>query len=85
MDMLQSRESILSNNVKTVLRYLGEQYQCTFDIDEIEQDIVNGYSNLEKEIYNACHTLKIIKNRNKNNFKKVSEANKYLKMLMKEN
>lgn len=85
MVMVQPKTQTMNQNIKMIFNYLDKQYPCSFDIEEIEQDIKMGYSDLSKELYNAYKTLITMKEFNKNNSKKVSEINKYLNLLMKEN
>lgn len=85
MVMVQPRTQAMNQNIKSIFNYLDKQYPCSFDIEEIEQDIEIGYSDLSKELFNAYKTLVIMKQYNKNNSSKVSEINKYLQLLMKEN
>ena len=85
MVMVQPKTQTMNQNIKMIFNYLDKQYPCSFDIEEIEQDIEIGYSDLSKELYNAYKTLITMKEFNKNNSKKVSEINKYLNLLMKEN
>jgi len=83
--IVQPKTQIINQNIKMIFTYLDKQYPCSFDIEEIEQDIETGYSDLSKELYNAYKALITMKDFNKNNSKKVSEINKYLSLLMKEN
>jgi len=85
MVMVQPKTQTMSQNIKIIFNYLDKQYLCSFDIEEIKQDIEMGYTDLPKELYNAYKTLITMKEFNKNNSKKVSEINKYLNLLMKEN
>jgi hypothetical protein len=83
--MVQPKTQTMNQNIKIIFNYLDKQYLCSFDTEEIEQDIEMGYTDLSKELYNAYSALITMKEYNKNNSKKVSEINKYLSLLMKEN
>ncbi len=85
MVMVQPKTQTMNQNIKMIFNYLDKQYPCSFDTEEIEQDIEMGYTDLSKELYNAYSALITMKEYNKNNSKKVSEINKYLSLLMKEN
>ena len=82
MSMVQSRQNVLSNNVKTVLKYLDLQFQSCWD--DVEQDIATGYTDLSKEIKNMRSALSVLKFYHKEDKKQVLMINKYLQLLSKE-
>ena len=85
MIMIQPRTQTMNQNIKMIFNYLDQQYPCSFDIEEIEQDVGAGLTTIQTELFNAYKALVIMKEYNKKNSSRVSEINKYLNLLMKEN
>lgn len=81
---LKVQEKIFNENVKIVVNFLEKEYPTSWDMEELEQDIITGYTSLEKELFNVYIALMTLKEYSKNNQKKVKIIEYYLKLL-KEN